>query len=344
MILPKETLIIVLNWNGSQDTLECCKSLNVVNEVISNKAQLLILDNNSNSEALNLLEEGLSEIYGEREIFKIDSLTLGEYSLNNSYSFKNESVYLIKSTLNHGFARGCNIGVAIAKKLKYQNILFLNNDTIVEKDFLTQLLKSLKINNGVIPQIRYFQNKNVIWNCGGNISKLGKRKYYFANKNVNEIEFPAKEFEISFATGCCLLFKTEYFDSIGLFSERFFFGEEDVELALRLLKIKSELVCNVDSLIYHKVGASIQGDSEKLIRKAYIHYLNRFVNMKFHLGKLWYIWLMPSLIKVFFNLKRINKVSSYKAMKISRKLLLDAIKLDRVDKAKFEHVLTNGIE
>ena len=41
-----KTLIILLNWNGSYDTLECCKSLKQVTEVKKREADVFIIDNN----------------------------------------------------------------------------------------------------------------------------------------------------------------------------------------------------------------------------------------------------------------------------------------------------------
>ncbi|WP_436918832.1 glycosyltransferase family 2 protein [Escherichia coli] len=337
-----KTLIILLNWNGSYDTLECCKSLKQVTEVKKREADIFIVDNNSSIEQCDYLKNGLSLEFGEPSLIHTDNEVEQKYCIDEILKYEN--YYLLRSRTNHGFAKGCNLGVKYALKNNYQNILFLNNDTIVESNFLLPLLATLKFSDAVIPQIRYWHDKNLIWNCGGAITTFGTRKYFYAKNNINNIVFPSSIFPVSFATGCCILFKTEYFHRVGLFSERFFFGEEDVELALRLKKLKAKILCNTTSIIYHKVGASIKGEQEILLRKAYIHYLNRFVNMKLHLGLWWYIWIIPSVFKVLINLMRINKIKLNYSFFVVGKLLTNSLNLSEVDKDTFEKILKCGIK
>ncbi|WDB75969.1 glycosyltransferase family 2 protein [Escherichia albertii] len=337
-----KTLVILLNWNGSYDTLECCKSLKQVTEIKKREADVFIIDNNSSIEQCDYLKHGLSLEFGEPSLIYNDDELEKKYCIAEVLKYKN--YYLLCSKSNHGFAKGCNFGVKYALKNKYQNVLFLNNDTIVESNFLSPLLETLKNSDAVIPQIRYWHDKNLIWNCGGVITTFGSRKYFYAKKNIDKIIFPSSIFPVSFATGCCILFRTEYFHSVGLFSERFFFGEEDIELALRLKKLKAKILCNTTSVIYHKVGASIKGEQEILLRKAYIHYLNRFVNMKLYLGLWWYIWLIPSMLKVLINLLRINKIKLKYSFFVIRKLLVNSLKLSEVNKDTFEQILKCGIK
>lgn len=337
-----KTLIVILNWNGSQDTLDCCRSLNNIPRISHGATDVLIIDNGSTNESIEDIRSGLIEQFGKPENYVIASDIKEIYNVSEALSYG--KFYLFCSRINHGFARGCNLGAKHALGQGYEYILFLNNDTVVEPDFLEQLFSSIKMADAVIPQIRYYHDNNLIWNCGGSISKFGSRSYYYAKQNINNVTFADPEFKITFATGCCILFSTKYFNHIGLFTEKFFFGEEDIELSLRLMKENARVVCNTKSIIYHKVGASIQGDPEKILRKAYIHYLNRFINMKLHLGKIWYVWIIPSSLKVIFNLLFINKINIGKSLLFLKALLLDSICLSEVSKDKFESVLKCGIK
>lgn len=342
MTNKQKILFVVLNWNGSQDTLDCCESIEKLKTSAQYEVETLIIDNNSGEDSFNYLCAGMKEKFGEPEnlILSRDIKTKYELLIGLTYG----KFHLFRSKVNHGFARGCNLGAKYAEKEEYELMLFLNNDTIVESDFLEPLIYSIDNNDVVIPQIRYYKNKNIIWNCGGKISRFGSRKYFFAGKNIDAVEFPSLVFPISFATGCCILFRTRYFHKIGGFTEKFFFGEEDVELALRLSKLKSKIVCNTNSIIYHKVGSSIKGDREKLLRKAYIHYLNRCINMKLQLGRGWGFWLIPSIVKIMLNLFIINHVSIRECFNFLRALILDSMKLIEVNKDKFESVLKHGIK
>lgn len=342
MASHKKLLIVLLNWNGSPDTLACCESLNSVESTKNGSADILIIDNGSTEESFDYLCSGLERIYSEPKKINVSSELVDSYKLKSTNAYNN--VFLFKSEVNHGFAKGCNLGAKYAEANDYEYVLFLNNDTVVEADFLEPLMSSIGVADAVIPQIRYHYATKLMWNCGGEISKFGARKYYYAKENINTIKFPSEVFPVTFATGCCILFSTEYFKAIGRFSERFFFGEEDVELSLRMRKFKTKVVCNTHSIIYHKVGSSITGSPERLLRKAYIHYLNRFVNMKLHLGFTWYFWLIPSVFKVFINLIKINNQNFRNSCVFLKSLIVDSFSLEEVNKNKFEAILRDGIK
>ena len=84
----------------------------------------------------------------------------------------------------------------------------------------------------------------------------GLRKYYYDNKHrlcVKEHLYK----DITFITGCALFFTASTLRKDGgIFIEDFFFGEEDFNFSLTMKKNKRKMACVVNSLIYHKVGAS----------------------------------------------------------------------------------------
>ncbi|NJD00909.1 glycosyltransferase [Candidatus Erwinia dacicola] len=337
----RKCLFILLNWNGTEDTLACCESLAQDNELYD----VLIIDNASDEMKYNMLFEGMHNIaYEIKDVQPDVNGLLGRYEIEVVIFFKNrnKNFTLIRSSVNHGFAKGCNLGTLYAAEKNYEYILFLNNDTVVESNFFPIMKKTLEKCDAVIPQIRYYHDKNLIWNCGGNITKYGKRIYFFANKKINDVQIEDKDFLISFATGCALMFRTHFFIKLGLFSEKFFFGEEDVDLALRMKAARAKILCSPKAVIYHKVGASLAGDNDRAINKSYIHYLNRFVNMKLHLGIEWWLWIFPSIIKVMINNKKISKLKLKSNIIFTMNLLFDAINLNSVDKAKFQTVIKKG--
>ncbi|CAH3814104.1 hypothetical protein AI2799V1_2891, partial [Enterobacter cloacae] len=333
---------IILNWNGSNDTIACIESMNNLQEA---RTDLVIVDNASSPEEYKLLENYFEKflLCAEIPAMKMEN----EVVFTSIKKFRNEDsfIYLISAETNYGFSKSCNAGAYFSSLLKYEYVLFLNNDTEVEADFLNLLLNDLEKDTNlltVIPQIRYFYNKDIIWNCGGTISKYGNRKYNYSNSHFTEIGHKVNLIDISFATGCCILFRTKEFIEIGMFTENFFFGEEDIELSLRLLKMNKKLKCDLNSLIYHKVGASIKGDRVKILRKAYIHYLNRLVNMKKFLGYKWWLWMIPSMFKIMVNIIRLNKVSFSEFISFVTSIFIDSLKCNSVDKNKFEKILKNG--
>ena len=101
----------------------------------------------------------------------------------------------------------------------------------------------------------YEFDKSKIWNCGGSLS-MGFRRYYYAGQCDADIK-ESVYIPIGFVTGCALFFPPELLDCEGrLLTERFFFGEEDFEFSMRMEAQGVKMACVLDSVIYHKVGAS----------------------------------------------------------------------------------------
>lgn len=301
------TAIIVLNWNGADDTLACLESLSKA----SGEFVIFVVDNGSSDDSVLRIQSWIDE---HNEI----------------------DVRLVPLDKNYGFARGNNKGLEVARQINPDSYLLLNNDTEVSPDFLTVLheFSSLHPQYRVLtPQINYFYDKHKVWNCGGKL-RFGFRKYYYAGQLDNVIK--EKEYIlISFVTGCALFFYPELLDSEGrLLTERFFFGEEDFEFSMRMKKRKVSMACVLDSLIYHKVGAS--GDKMLRSGKVYLHFLNRFIDIRLHRSIFFYLcWCIvntPLCLLHFY--KHSHSVSE--ALRLMLHLLSDVGKKDEVTREDFE--------
>ena len=106
--------IIILNWNGLYDTIECIESLKKSDY---KKFQVLVIDNGSDADYQKLLEI--------------------------------KEIILLKIKENIGFAGGVNVGIKYALDNNADYILLLNNDTIVKSDFLGLLLKYMIIEENI---------------------------------------------------------------------------------------------------------------------------------------------------------------------------------------------------
>ena len=149
--------IVILNWNGYNDTIECIESI-------------------------------LKSTYQDWKIYLVDNYStdgsqdkLRTYILSNGLSHK---ISLILNNDNFGFAIGSNVGIKLAQKDRCDYVWLLNNDTTIEIDTISKLIDFMKTDSTLIatPLIAYYSDKNVIWNCGGKISRLGFRKYYYADQ------------------------------------------------------------------------------------------------------------------------------------------------------------------
>jgi GT2 family glycosyltransferase len=322
-----QVLIIILNWNGWADTKQCLNSLKAIKNI---DFSTVIVDNGSINDTKYIKDYGLKNysIYYEFTKEKIKQSTALPFP-------KPKSLILIKNNENLGFAKANNIGIKFGSLSGYEYIYLLNNDTVVEPDSLYNLLQVLHNSNyaAVVPQIRYYKPNDVIWCCGGELKKFYE-SYYYKNENIKVV--PSKSLiNITFATGCALLFKRS---KIKQLSEKFFFGEEDVELSLRLKKNGMKMACVLNSIIYHKESASID-KSAKYLNKIYIHKLNRMINIKDYAPAYWPCIILYRSFKFFLLILLVEKRGWSKSLKYGLKFCKQAFTLSELNRETFFNIL-----
>lgn len=318
--------IIIVNWNGYEDTLECLDSLH---KCVDTDFFIVLCDNGSTNDSVEKITHHCKD--------KWPFTSLDETSIKPNINIQNGHVILYKLGENNGFSRGNNLGIHFASLFNPDYYLLLNNDTVVEPDFLSVLInyqQSHQNEKVLTPLIHYFYDKTLIWNGGGNIY-WGFRKYHFANEHESVV--PDREsIPCTFITGCALLFVPEILDEDhNLLSERFFFGEEDIEFGLRMKKNNVQMACVLKSVIYHKVGGSRKSESKK-IGHTYIHYLNRLINVRNYMPS----WQYPFFKMALFTdiariLKKRNGMGMRGIVSFIRRLNQDSKKMDGVSKEFF---------
>ena len=216
--------IVILNWNGYEDTSECIISLQ---KITYDNYQIVVVDNGSDVEDINRLK-------------------------NN---FPN--VKILRSDVNLGFTGGNNLGIKNSFEKKIDFILLLNNDTIVEPNFIQPLLDIFENNPNVgivAPQINYFDEPKKVWTEGGRISKIrGSGFAYSERYDDGKIK---DDKEVTFVSGCCMLIKKEIFEKVGVFDDNFFLYVEDADLCYRTTQAGYKIIVSHNSKIYHKVSSS----------------------------------------------------------------------------------------
>jgi GT2 family glycosyltransferase len=261
--------IIVLNYNGANDTIACLKSILELNYA---RFKVLVVDNASTDDSEIKIRKYLYFIQDKRFLF-------------------------IETEKNTGYAGGNNIGIRIA--LENQEMAYvwvLNNDTIVDKDALIELVNKMEFDKRIgmcgSKQI-YEWDRNRLQGYGGKYNKfLGKSS---SMKDINRIN------EIDFVSGASMLLSRELLEKVGLFCEDYFLYFEELDLRERA-KNKFTIGCAVKSIVYHKEGASI-GSSFQGKKRSYLsdYYLirNRILfTKKYHPGCLItvYIGLLYTII------------------------------------------------
>jgi GT2 family glycosyltransferase len=304
--------VVIVNWNGAADTLACIESI----AAGGNDAQVIVVDNGSTDGSL----AAIGTAHG--------------------------AVTLIDTGQNLGFAAGANVGLRAAQEAGFREVVFLNNDTIVESDALDRIVARLSGNSepfACLPML-LVHTTGRIWNCGGAIYPFGLRRYHLVGE-PRDAGAARGEIRCSFFTGCCLAVRTDDFARRGGFSERFFFGEEDFELALWMRERGLSALCLTSAVVRHKVSASFDAAAHgSHARKVFIYYLNRFIHMRLRVGGWrWGVWCAAYLPYVALLLWRSGTVGAGELPSFIGRLLRHARSMDRVTRADFEAVMAGKL-
>lgn len=247
--------IIILNWRQPVITIECVKSV-LANTYKSFK--IFLIDNNSGDD---------SEQIFKREFFGIPE------------------VKILKTSTSLGYGGGNNRGAEKAlKEGSFDYLCILNNDTLVEKNFLKALIstaKKLSDDNIYIPLILYWQSKVI--QSAGLMDYLPTPFQFKYKKKENKEELLIEE--SPFLRGCCFLIKTDIFRRIGGFREDFFMYAEDIDLGLKAKKMGAKIYLVPQAKIWHKGGVGFSPAG------AYYTVRNSFYLIKEQLNKKFYEYL-----------------------------------------------------
>lgn len=324
--------IIILNWNGWEDTIECLES---VYKNTHKNFNVILIDNGSSDLSADYIEKWA--LHGEyvpintnfpelvyppvnkpiplfKETLENTSGILKIYQKIKDTCIPAQSLIFIQSLQNLGYAGGNNIGIQLGDLLfssKY--FLLLNNDTVIQKDAITNLCEYYEIhpNYGALTAaIYYYSDPLKVHNVGGKITPWAAARYY--------TDLPKqKNRPIHFVTGCALMISKTTIDKVGNLSEKFFFGEEDFELSWRLKKKKVPVTCVYNSTVYHKVSVAAEKvfNKESLSKKI-IYVYSRIINMKdYYSYPLWFLWKIGIYFYSFFWLIIKYKVEICKSIK-----------------------------
>lgn len=255
----KSVFVVVLSFNTNQETHDFLASMEKIKKR-SFQMSIVIIDNNS------------------KDQFELKT------------SEKKDSIHLIRTEENKGFAGGNNIGIRYALQNGADYIMVINNDTFVDSMFIENLLKEIDIDKkiGVVSPKIYFAKGHEFHKDKYKKYELGKVFWYaggfedWANvmsmhRGVDEVDHGQydKVEKITFASGCCMLFKREVLEKVGLFDEKFFLYFEDADLNERIQKAGYNILYVPSSVIWHINAGSTGGSGSNL--QDYFQTRNRMI-------------------------------------------------------------------
>lgn len=249
----KKVAVVTVNFDTAEDTNSFLKSLKLVKKS-DFTVETIIVDN------------------GSQEIFKIPE------------SLKDENILLIRSDINTGFSGGNNIGMKEALKRGADYVLMVNNDTEMDKDLIVNLLKVLDSDPqiGVVTPKIYFAKGHeyhidkykkedlgkVFWFAGGhtdwdNVTSIHRGVDEVDHGQYNKIE------ETQFATGCCMLFKKEILEKVGLLDDKYFLYYEDADLNERIKRAGYKIYYVPNAVLIH-INAASSGGAGNVLQDYFI--------------------------------------------------------------------------
>lgn len=265
---------IILNWNFKEDTIECINSLLKGSYV---PEEIIVVDNGSCDGS----PEALSKCFGDR-------------------------IKLLINERNLGFAGGMNVGIRYAINKGAQWILLLNNDVIVAKDMVEELLKVAESDKGkkfgiLAPIIFHYDKPEKLWKLGdidGHILPLSVKLGYGYLKRGKDI------IPVDYVTGCGMLVRREVFSTVGLFDERYFMYYEDADLCKRAARNGFSIACVITARMWHKVSRSA-GKNTRQQRYLKARYRVLFYRTHYHFLS-WLYLILSALLTVLKDMAKGN--------------------------------------
>jgi len=240
--------LIILNWNGLKDTLECLSSLSKSDR---QDTTVYVVDNHSS-------QDEAAVIAGLHPWVKV-----------------------IRNSANLGFSGGNNVGIKAALKDHAQSVILLNNDTQVAPDTLAKLVAaSIKYHFDIAsPKIYFYKGREfhpvpapeqgkIIWYAGG---IMDWANVIATHRGVNEFDHGQydRAEATDFATGCCMFIAKQLFARIGFLDEAFTAYYEDNDFCQRAHRAGFKIGYLPQSHLWHR-NASATGGSGSTVQNPLI--------------------------------------------------------------------------
>ena len=239
---------------------------------------IIIPHHNNYSIIKNCLQSLLDANIEDSEIIVIDNNSADDSFINLNKDF-NDSIILIKNSENSGYAGGCNLG---AKKAKGKFLLFLNNDTTHDKNFIKPLIKKIESNQNIAcvqPKIKSLKNKNYFDYAGASVGFIDYLVFPFCRGRIfNTIEKDEEQYndsiKVFWTSGTAFITRTSIFKEIGGFDQKLFAHMEEIDYCWKCyLAGYDNWVCP-ESIIYHKGAQTLKYDSPY---KTYLNHRNSMI-------------------------------------------------------------------
>ena len=253
--MTSHVVVVVLNWNGWQDTVACIGSILRQNYA---SLKLLVVDNDSADDSVAQIKKAMP------------------------------GVELLQSGANLGFGGGCNVGIRQALSRGADYVWLINSDATADPHALSALVR-VADGNAVLASVGSVlyeaeaSDKVQLW--GG-----GQVRLWSGQCQNQRAAAP-----LDFISGASVLLRCAAIEKVGLFDEStFFMYWEDADLSFRLRRAGWQLAVAEDSRVWHKQFASVGKNSlalDQYFTRSGVRFLKRysaipFVSISLMLGRM----------------------------------------------------------
>jgi GT2 family glycosyltransferase len=264
--------IIILNWNGWRDTIECLES---VFRLKYDAFTVLVCDNASSDGSLRYIAswangETLAECANPnlqilstppvRKPIPFLCIEPGEYI---SLRDRSERLFLVQTGANLGFAGGNNAGMRLALDADdFDYVWLLNNDTVVDPDALISLIKKMDQRPGAGicgSMLLDYYNPETVQALGGSAYNRWTARSGHIGRGLIRSQIPPCEWvegRMKYVVGASMFVRKEFLEQIGLMCEDYFLYFEEIDWVTRATG-QFALGYSQESVVYHKEGAAI---------------------------------------------------------------------------------------
>lgn len=235
-----------------------------------------------NWNGVGLLKQFLPTVIRYSDVGGVDIVVADNCSSDDSVSFLEQnypSVRCIRLTENYGYAGGYNKAL---EQVDAEYYVLLNSDVEVTENWLQPLISYLDVNDSVAavqPKILSQRNKEYFEYAGASGGYIDKYGYPFCRGRIfGNVEVDCGQYddntEILWASGACLVIRSQDFKRVGGFDAFFFAHMEEIDLCWQLNLLGRKIFVVPSSVVYHVGAATLSVESP---RKTFLNFRNNLL-------------------------------------------------------------------
>jgi GT2 family glycosyltransferase len=265
--MSPKVYIILVNYNGYPNTIECLESVLKLNY---ETFDVIVVDN-STDDSFKMFKNWSRETVSIQTAFSdivlpyvnkpVDCIFAHEGDFVN-FTEEKGSLIFVKSNENRGFAAGNNLALQLIKDSKYDYVWLLNNDTVVERDSLLELVKAAESSASKTgmwgSKLLMYYEPRLLQGVGGYYNKWLGRVKEIGFREEDNGQWDNDSFSFDYVIGAAMFVCREFIEDVGLMEEDYFLYYEELDWAIRGKQKGWSLAFSPKSRVFHKMGASIR--------------------------------------------------------------------------------------